>query len=76
MSTIHIDDIVYTMKGKNAKALAVVEEIHTGGVRLGRYGSKPEPSKVSYIARYGDGTILKFNAGAINKTVFKLEDEE
>lgn len=70
---IEIDDIVYTKKGKNANALAVVEKVTVGGMRLGRFGSKPENSKVSYVARYGDGSTLKFNAGAINKTVFKVE---
>ena len=69
---IEVDDIVYTTKGKNAKQLAVVEEVIVGGSRIGRFGSKSEPSKVSYIARYGDGSTFRFNAGSINKTVFKV----
>lgn len=76
MSTINIDDIVYTVKGKNAKALAVVEDIKHGDVRVGRFGTKPINSKTTYIARYADGTTLRFNSGAINHSVFKLEDDE
>lgn len=76
MSTINIDDIVYTVKGKNAKALAVVEEIQTGSRLMGRYGSKPVNNRVTYIARYADGKVLKFHQEHINKTVFKMEDEE
>lgn len=72
---IEVDDIVYTIKGKNAKALAVVEEIKTGSRLMGRYGSKPVNNRVTYIARYGDGQVLKFHQEHINKTVFKLEDE-
>lgn len=69
---IEVDDIVYTTKGKNAKALAVVEEIKTGSRLIGRYGSKPVNNRVTYIARYGDGSILKFSQQHINKTVFKI----
>ena len=75
MSIINVDDIVYTVKGKNAKVLAVVEDIQTGSKLFGRYGSKPVNNRVTYIARYADGKTLKFHQEHINKTVFKMEDE-
>lgn len=66
---LHIDDLVFTKKGKRAMELAVITEIRKDE-RVGRFGTLPLNTKMKYIAEYSDGKKLIFNQGHINHTVF------
>jgi len=69
--SVNIGDLVYSI---NDPRLAKVEKIERGLIREGKFGSKIQNGVKRYTARYPDGSELTFFNGAINKSIFKEEN--